>query len=275
MARRHELAFALNAGGVDVEALSRVDLEKMRISGEHPVVNWLPKVLGPMSLRPGLETRDRCHGDLPVKMFRYVREIGTSYLLLFSADEMRVSSDGSIVQVPVVGSTISESLWTNASTGTATATFGATLSFLATRTATARLRQAVNIDVDDREKANILRIVVSRGPVYFRCGTVEGGQDIISDQRLDEGTHKLAITPDAGTDRVFLELYTSDDVTRAVSQIQFESTLLGNVEGDLVLPMPYDYEAAQTLRNWSEIDLIFFGDGQVWPRRVEHRGASS
>lgn len=275
MARRDELAFALNAGGVDIEALSRVDLEKMRISGEHPVANWFPKVLGPMSLRPGLEMRDRCHGDLPVKMFRYVREIGTSYLLLFSAGEMRVSLDGSIVQVPVVGSTIGDDLWANASSGTATATFGASLSFVATRTATARLRQSVNINVDDRAKANILRIVVSRGPVYFRCGTIEGGQDLISDQRLDEGTHKLAITPDASTDRVFVELYTSDDVTRSVSQIQFESTLIGNVEGDLVLPTPYDWDAVQKLRNWSEIDLIFFGDGQVWPCRIEHRGDRS
>ncbi len=56
MARRHEHIFALNAGGVDKEAVSRVDLEKMRLTGEHPVSNWLPSVLGPMSLRPGLES---------------------------------------------------------------------------------------------------------------------------------------------------------------------------------------------------------------------------
>lgn len=275
MARRHEFAYALNSGGVDVEALSRVDLEKMRISGQHPVKNWFPKVLGPMSLRPGLEHLARNTGDVETHMVRYVREIGVSYILRFSAGEMRVAQNGVIVQVPVVSSTISTGLWLAASSGAATATAGSSLTFLATTTDTARLKQRVNIAADDREKANILRIVVDIGPVYLRIGTTDGGQELTADTRLDAGTHKIAITPDASTDRVWVEIWTSDDTTKTISQIQFESTLLGNVGGDLVIPTPWTIAQAKRLRTWSEVDLIFCGDGENWPQRIEHRGASS
>lgn len=275
MARRHEHAYSLNAGGVDVEALSRVDLEKMRISGQHPVRNWFPRVLGPMSLRPGLEHLARNTGDAETHMVRYVREIGISYILRFSELEMRVALNGVVQQVPVVSSTVDTGLWLSESTGAATATPGATLTFNATSTDTARLKQRINIAADDREKANILRIVVDIGPVYLRIGTTDGGQEVRTDTRLDAGTHKLAITPDASTDRVWLEMWTSDDSTKTVSQIQFESTLLGNVEGDLVLPTPWTIEQAKRLRTWGEVDLVFCGDGENWPQRIEHRGSLS
>jgi len=275
MSRRHELTYALNAGGVDVEALSRVDLEKMRISGEHPVRNWLPHVLGPMSLRPGLKHLERIEGDAETKLLRYVRQIGTSYMLLLSPAELRISLDGAIVQVPVVSSTINTGLWLNTSTGTATVTSGATLTFTATPNYTARLRQRVNVALGDRAKANVLRIVVSRGPIYMRVGSTEGGQDLIRDARLDEGTHKIAITPTVSMDRFWVELWTSAESTKTITQIQFESTLLGNVEDDLVLPTPWTIDQIEIMRAWAEVDLIFCGDGENWPQRIEHRGNQS
>lgn len=271
--RKHELIYALNAGGVDPEAVARVDLEKMRLAGEHPVANLLPRVLGPATLFPGSEMLTRITGDVETRMKRFVRSIGTSYMLLLSAGEMRVAIDGVIQQVPSVATTIASGSWSDVSTSPATATGGATLSFSGTTTSTARLRQTVSVAGGDQSKVNVLRVVVSAGPVLMRIGTTAGGTEILADAELDTGTHKIGFTPGTGT--VYVDVSANDAVTRSVSQIQFESTLLGGA-GDFVLPTPWStIDLVNSLRFYQSIDVLFAGDGASQPRRIEHRGTLS
>lgn len=265
--RKHELVYALNAGGVDPDALTRVDLEKMRLAGEHPVSNLLPMVLGPMTLRPGSETLTTVATG--TRQIRFLRSTSTSYILLMSANEMRISLDGVIQQVPSVATAIASGSWTDVSTSPATATGGATLSLSATTQATAKLRQTVSVASGDQGKVNILRVVVSAGPVTLRVGTTAGGSELVPDSTLDTGTHKIGFTPGAAT--VYVEIQAVDPVVRSVSQIQFESTLIGT--GDFVLPTPWASSTA--LRTWQSIDVLFAGDGTVQQRRIVHRGALS
>ena len=79
--RKHELVYALNAGGVDPQAVARVDLEKMRLAGEHPVDNLLPLVLGPATLSPGSQNLARITADAETRMVRFSRSVGNSYML--------------------------------------------------------------------------------------------------------------------------------------------------------------------------------------------------
>lgn len=271
--RKHELVYALNAGGVDPDAVARVDLEKMRLAGEHPVANLLPMVLGPSTLFPGSESLARITGDAETRILRFVRAVGNGYMLLLTPGEMRVSLNGVIQQVPNVATTISSGSWTDASTSPATATGGATLSLTASTTQSAKLRQTVTVASGDQAAVNILRVVVSSGPVFLRVGTTSGGTEILTDQTLDTGTHKIGFTPGTGT--VYIEVRSDDPATRGVSSIQFEATLLGGA-GDLVIPTPWDTIAAiDALRVWQSIDVMFCGNGRVQPRRIEHRGALS
>ena len=76
------IVHALNAGGVDPEAMARVDLEKMRLAGEHPVENWLPRVLGPMGLRPGMEHLHFIPGNRITRPLPFERDSTTTSLLL-------------------------------------------------------------------------------------------------------------------------------------------------------------------------------------------------
>lgn len=274
--RRHELSFALNAGAIDPQALTRVDLEKSRLAGEHPIDNMLPQVLGPLGLRPGTESLFRIPGDAEVRQRRFQRRVGTSYILLFTASEMRISLAGAIQQVPAVSTAINSGSWSNQSSGSATASGGSTLTLNATLTATARLRQSVSVASGDQAKVNILRIVVSAGPVYVRIGTTAGGAELMpsqADAELDVGTHKIGVTPGAAT--IYIDVSSKDAVTRSVSQIQFESTLIGGT-GDLVIPTPWDTIAKiDALRSWNSIDVMFIGDGSSQQRRIEHRGPLS
>lgn len=273
MAREHHLVYALNAGGVDPEALSRVDLEKMRLAGEHPVTNLLSKVLGPMAPRPGLEHLGVVTGNAQTRMLAFLRSVGTSYLLCLSAGAMRVMSGGAIVQVPSVATAIATGSWTDVSTSPATAVGGATLSFSGTAMSSAKLRQAVSVASGDQAKVNILRVDVLAGPVFLRVGTTAGGEECLADARLDTGQHKIGVVPGAGT--IYIDLRSDDAVLRNVSQIQFESTLIGGT-GDLVLTTPWaSISAVQKLRCWQSIDSLFVGDGSMQPRVIEHRGAQS
>lgn len=277
MPRRHELLFALNAGGLDPRALARVDQEKARIAGEHPVSNLLPEVLGPSSLRPGSELLARIPDDAQTRQLRFLRTTGTGYILLLSPGEMRVSIDGEIQQVPEVETEINSGSWSDQSSGSATATGGTTLTLNATQTATARLRQAVSVASGDQDKANVLRVVVSRGPVFLRIGTSAGSANLMPgnvDAELDTGTHKIAVTPGAGT--IYVEVSSVDPVTRTVSEIQFESALLTGGTGDLVIPTPWTtWDQVEALRTWQSIDVVFCGDGVVQQQRIEHRGPLS
>lgn len=272
MSRRHELLFGLNAGGVDPEATARVDMEKMRLAGVHPVSNLVPRVLGPGTIRPGSQNLARITSDDETRMIRFQRSVGTGYILLMSDSEMRVSLDGVIQQVPSVSTAINSGSWSNVSTSGASASGGTTLTLNATTTAIAKLRQAVSVSSPDQSKVNVLRVVVSRGPVVLRIGTTASGQELQSDAELETGTHKIGVTPGAGT--IYVEVRSSDPATRTVSQIQFESTLLGGT-GDFVLPTPWSFDDVTYLRHWQSIDTLFIGEGELQPRIIEHRGPLS
>jgi len=270
--RRNEYLFGLNAGGVDPEATARVDMEKMRLAGVHPVSNLIPRVLGPGTLRAGSQSLTRITSDAETRMIRFQRSVGTGYILLMSENAMRISLDGVIQQVPSVSTAIASGSWSNVSTSGASASGGTTLTLNATTTAIAKLRQAVTVASGDQSKVNILRVVVSRGPIFLRIGTTSGGQDLLADAELDTGTHKLGVTPGAGT--IYVEVRSLDPATRTVSQIQFESTVLGGT-GDLVIPTPWTFDDVQYLRHWQSIDTLFIGEGTQQPRIIEHRGPLS
>jgi hypothetical protein len=271
--RKHELVYALNAGGVDPDALSRVDLESMRLAGEHPVANLLPNVLGPAGLRPGTQSLFRITGDPQTRSIKFERSTGNSYILLMSPGEMRVVSSGAIVQVPAVATAINSGSWTNVSTAPATAVAGPPMVLTATKVHKAKIRQTVTVASGDQNMAHVLRVDVTLGPVYVRVGTTAGGQELLRDAALDTGIHKIAFTPTTGT--IYVEISSVDTVSRIISTVQFESTLIGGT-GDLVIPTPWStWAAVQALRVWQSIDVMFIGDGLAQPRRITHRGIQS
>lgn len=283
MARNHEYIYALNAGGVDKQALSRVDLEKMRISGQHPVKNWLPKVLGPMSLRPALgykETISPVTRDVP-----FVRSRTTKNILGMSDVTCTVCQDGVALQVVDAHTAITNPTfvsgsggWTDVSdTGAGTdgvATMGVSggVTMLATRWRAAAIQQAVAVAASDRALRHTLTIVVTRGPVFFRVGSASGTESIISETKLLTGTHKISFTPNTAT--IYIRFRSEDRVVRAINSCTFEHTVLGGA-GALTLPTPWTEDDLPYLSWDQSADVMFIADGQVKPRRIERRGAYS
>lgn len=284
MARKHELAYALNAGGVDPEALSRVDLEKMRLAGEHPVVNWLPRVLGPAMLRPGMEHLAILSAKS--RIIEFVRDSSTASLVLLSGNSMRFfNPDGSPISVVASASAIVNPTfasggggWTDVSDsgagtdGVATLQVGGTLKLRATRWRSAAVEQAVSVAAADQSKPHCLAIDVSRGPVLLRVGTAANEEDLLTETRLLTGNHKISFTPGAAT--VYIRFRTEDACDRLVPRCIFEHQV-ANDSVPITLPTPWA-EADLPFLSWDQsADVIFIADGTTQQRRIERRGASS
>lgn len=284
MARRNELVFALNAGGVDKDALSRIDLEKLRLAGEHPVLNWRPKVLGPMGIRPGLESVAGL--SAVTRLVPFVRDSATSALLAMSDQTLMIyDSEGAPVQVVNSATAITNPTftsggggWTDVSeTGDGTAgvaTLGLIggVAFVATRWRAAAIQQSVSVAGGDQATVHTLRITVSRGPVFFRVGSTSGAENIFTETRLLTGTHKISFTPNAGT--IYIRFRSDDRVVRTLADCRFEHTALGGA-GNLTLPTPW-LEPDLPFLSWDQsADVLFIADGTYQQRRIERRGPTS
>lgn len=99
MARAQVPFFALNAGEVGKAALNRVDLEKMRLAAES-MVNFVPSVLGPISMRPGLKYLGSTYNDGICRLLPFIFNASTTSLLEITAAGMRVRTGDSLVKYP-------------------------------------------------------------------------------------------------------------------------------------------------------------------------------
>lgn len=283
MTRRHELIYALNAGGVDPDAVARVDLEKLRLAGEHPVANVLPRVLGPMTLSPGLEHRVTLSG-----VTRPVPFAETNLLLMSSSLVTVCDSDGTPLTITSSASTIANGDFSAAlsgayatgwkddsASGTGAAATAATGSYLELRPVknySAAVQQQIAIAGGDQANRHTVRVEVTRGPVLLRMGTSQDGADLLSETELKTGTHKLSVTPNASS--LWIKIRAEGQARRRVASCRFEHTVLGG-SGNLTIASPWD-ESRLPYLSWDRsIDVLFIADGTARQRRIERRGTHS
>src|SRR5216684_3501263 len=69
--RANAALYSLNAGEVSKIALARVDVAKLRMAAACQV-NWLPYVVGPMAMRPGLYYVGGVNAANPTKVIPFV-----------------------------------------------------------------------------------------------------------------------------------------------------------------------------------------------------------
>lgn len=283
MSRRHELIYALNAGGVDPDALARVDLEKLRLAGEHPVANVLPRVLGPMTLSPGLEHCATLSGVSRVVPF------GETNLLVMSDRLMTVcDSDGVPLTITSSASTIANGDFSGALSGSyatgwkddsaagagaaASAATGSYLELRPKKNYSSAVQQQVTIAGGDQAKLHTVRIEVTRGPVLVRMGTAQDGFDLLAETELKTGTHKLSVTPNAAS--LWIKIRAEGTARRRVGSCRFEHTILGGA-GNLVIASPWA-ETRLPYLSWDRsIDVLFISDGASRQRRIERRNSHS
>lgn len=275
MAKVNAPVFSLNGGEVGEEALARLDLERLQFAGSL-YSNVLPRVIGSMTIRPGLEhITDLALGD--VQLLEYTYSGGSSLLPILSDEEMRVIKDDAFVSRVAVSTAITNGTftsftgWTDASTGDAVAEIASStyLRLLGTPQDSAIARQTVSVAVGDRNKEHGLRVVVYRGPVTVRLGSSSGAADLINAPDLEDGEHSLAFTPTGAS--IYLELSNGEARQALIDSCTIEAA------GTMVLPTPWtDTDlTGNIIRYTQHKDILYCASGVYQQREIQRRGNTS
>ncbi|MDW9772552.1 hypothetical protein GOA89_11555 [Sinorhizobium meliloti] len=266
--------YSLNGGEVGNEGLARLDLERLQFAGSL-YQNALPRVIGSMTIRPGLEyIADIDFGD--VELLEYNYSGGSALIPILSSSAMRVVKDNAFVTFAAVSTAITNGSfgsftgWTNASTGTASADVNTgDLRLIGTEQGRASATQTVAVALADRGVEHALRVDVTRGPLNIGLGSTSGEDDLISVKLLDDGVHYIAFTPT--TANIYLDLYT--DVSR---QVRVNDCNIASA-GTMVVPTPWTSTdiAANVIRYKQNKDVLYVASGVYQQREIQRRGDTS
>lgn len=262
---------AFNRGIVSPKALARVDVDRIRLSAEE-MTNWIPKTQGAMRIAPGTEYLGSSKDDAEAVWIDFVASTTDTALLELTGQTLRVWIDDEVMAREAVSTTIPNSSfasstgWTDSSTNGGTLTFGGSGLILnaTNRGGLAKCTRQITVAGADQGNEHALRIMVTRGPVTFRCGASSGGDDYITETTLRTGAHSLAFTP---TGNFHLTFQSALDRNVIVASITVEAS--GNVE----LPAPW-LSADLPLLRWAQsADVVFVACDGYQQRRIERRGA--
>lgn len=258
-------------GEFSVAGLARIDQEVTRLAAETQE-NILSHAIGKGQCRPGTTYLATTPSSNQVRLLPFVRSVSDVALLELSNLALRVYVNDVLITRPTATSTVtngdfsSSAGWTTtASSGAAVVISGGFLSMNANaRGSSAFCERSVTTSSAGVEHA--LRIVVTRGPVRFRCGSSSGAQDYIAETVLDTGHHSLAFTP-SGT--YYVRFLTRNQRVCVVDSIQVESA------GVLSLTAPWTTAQLRDIRFDQSADVLYLANVSWQPRKIERRATRS
>lgn len=273
MAKTNAPLLAFNRGLVSASALSRVDVDRVRLSAEI-MENWLPKTAGAMFLRPGFGYLGTSRNNAFALDIPFVAATDDTALIEFADGKMRVRVNDVLVSRVSVSTTISNSTfatstsWADGSTSGGTIAFGGSgLVLNAVNVGgLAVCRRQITVSGGDANKRHALNIAIGRGPVTFRCGSTSGGDEYIAETALRPGVHSLAFTP---TGSFWVQWQNELDIDRIVTSCQVATT------GTMELDIPYAAADLPFVRWDQSADVLFLACQGYQQRRIERRSTDS
>lgn len=263
MASVSTLFYSLNYGEVSKLAVARTDIQKLRMSAALQV-NWLPRTIGPMSLRPGTEFIGEIYQDKKCRIIPFIIAFADTAILELTDSLLRVWVNDALVarnQVATIVPAFNNVDWVTALSGTALAVFGTNQLFLsnvnagASATATA----TVNVAAQDQPTEHAVRFQVTEGALLFRIGSVAGQDDIFKTELLGPGIYSMAFTPKVAT--IFLQFATTAQVPTSVTLDQIPAVAVENIgieaPGVMTLPTPWPEVSLPNFRFDTSADVMF------------------
>jgi hypothetical protein len=266
--------FTFNRGRVSPLSLGRVDQKRVAVSAEIQT-NWIPRIMGPMSLRPGWQYIDSTLSNNTAKYLKFIFSIDDTALVELTDSAMRVLVDESVVTRPSVSSAVTNgtftsdvSGWTDSDEagGTSVWVTGGYLGLTGNGTAAAIRDQTVTVAAGDQGIVHALDIVIERGPVGIRVGSAAGTDDYIGETFLETGSHSIAFTP---TGNFHIRLF-----SRLKRQVLVDSCDVAS-SGEMVLVTPWSESDLDNVRPEQSGDVIYIACKGQQQRRIERRGTES
>lgn len=258
-----------NRGRISPLALARLDLKRVAISAEIQT-NFIPRALGPMSLRTGLRF---IHTELfDTKNIPFVFSADDTALiscqsgfLSFIINDVRLTRPVVTAVVTNSNFTSDVSSWTATDAGSFNAwVSGGYLGLSGDGTSIASRQQQVTVNQVGAEHA--LRIKVLRGPVSLSIGSVADGTDYRDVITLQSGTHSIAFTPTAAS--FFVKVWNQTTRRALVDSVVVES-------GNVYLEAPWASVDLQQLRWDQSGDVVFIALPGGQQRRILRWSARS
>lgn len=260
---------ALNRGLVSRLGLARIDLKRLALSAE-VMTNWIPRVLGSMSIRPGMAYIGATRSNAAARFLKFIFATTDTALLELTDSVMRVWISDELLTRPTVTAAVTNGTfasnltgWTDSDESGATSAWASPgyMELIGDGTARAIREQQVTVNETDTEHA--LRIVIARGPVYLRVGSTSGADDYVTETRLDTGEHSIAFTP---TGNFFIRFFSSQVPRVWVDSCAIESA------GVVTLPTPWAEADLGAVSYDQSGDVVYVACADNQQRKIERRG---
>lgn len=274
MARPLISLLSFNRGLISRLGLARIDLKRTALSAQ-VMTNWMPRVLGAMSIRPGLQFIGTTLANSAARFLPFVFSTSDTALIEFTDSAFRVWVADALVTRAAVATTVTNGTFAIDLSGwTDNSMVGGITSWVAPNymqltsdgTASAIRDQQVTVAAGDLNVEHALRIVIARGPVTLRVGSSQGDDSYIGETVLNTGTHSLALTPSGN---IFIRFLSQQIPVVWVDQCTVEPA------GVMTLPSPYLNADLGSIRSDQSADVVFIACFGYQQRRVERRSTHS
>lgn len=275
MAKQNVELLAFNRGRVSPLALARTDIKRIALSAETQT-NFIPRVLGPMSLRPGWKYLHATKSNAAAKQVPFIFAVNDTAVLELTSGVMRVRVNDALVSRVSVSTAITNGTfnadiagWTDSDDAGATSQWatGGYMSLQGDGTAAAVRDQTVTVAAGDQNKEHAVRVTIYQGECYIRIGSTSGGDEYVNETFLYPGIHSLAFTP---TGNFYIRVFSREAYPTLIDSIVVESA------GTLEITTPWTTAAhLNNLRYDQSGDVIFLACEGVKPKRIERRSTTS
>lgn len=272
MSKSMNATLSFNRGLLSRLGLARIDLARTSLSAEI-MSNWMPRILGSMSLRPGLEYIGATKSNNKSKSLPFVFSITDTARIEITEDVLRIWVDDELVTRGTVTAAVTNGSftsdvtgWTDSDEAGATSAWltGGYLALLGDGTNAAIRDQQVTVNEANTEHA--LRITVTRGPVTVRVGSTSGGDEYLEERTLGTGVYSLVFTP---TGNFYIRLFSRESYTVLVDSVVVEAA------GVLEFSVPWQEEDLPGIRYVQSGNVIFEACDGLQQRLISRHGAGS
>ena len=265
---------AFNRGRVSPKALARTDIKRMAFSADTQT-NLVPRVLGAMQFRPGMEYLFGTASNAVAEYIPFIYSTTDTALLEVTATGIRVSVSDAIitrasVSTAITNGTFASDLtgWTDADEPGATSSWatGGYLQLIGTLFDAAIRRQQVSVSGMDQNVEHGVTFTILRSVVSIKIGSTSGGGEYIAEKTLGSGTYSFVFTP---TGDFHIEIASRTQATSYVTSVAVDAS------GDFTLPAPWAVGDLPNLRWSPSADVIFIACDGFQQRRLERFDTTS
>ena len=271
MAKQYSALFALNRGLVSRYGVARADIKRIALAAQE-MTNWMPRVLGNMSLRVGRKYIGATYTSAAARLLPFIFATDDTALVELTASIARIWINDTLLTRPSVSSAVTNGTfdanlgsWTDDDEGSAASTWASPgyMQLVGTGSSRAIRTQQVTVAAGDQGVEHALRVVIARGPVSIRVGSTSGGDEYIAEAVLQEGTHSLSFTPTGNFYVQFLSLQ--------IPLVWVDSCTV-EAAGVVTLPTPWPAASLSKVRYDQSADVMYLGCPGYQQRRIVRRG---